>query len=145
MKRCNSERSDSLSKLPPFLQKKLTSDFLLLPLFPSLQTGMRGAFGKPYDTVARVTIGQVLLSVRTREANKATAIEALRRSRYKFAGRQKIIVSKKWGFTNMNREEYVQARNENRVLKDGCYLQYINNHGPLSKNLATRARIAAQK
>merc|ERR1712182_82535 len=26
-----------------------------------LQTGMRGAFGKPYGTVARVDIGQVLL------------------------------------------------------------------------------------
>merc|ERR1712216_121415 len=30
-----------------------------------LQTGMRGAFGKPYGTVARVDIGQVLLSIRT--------------------------------------------------------------------------------
>merc|ERR1712100_826789 len=32
-----------------------------------LQTGMRGAFGKPYGTAARVDIGQVLLSIRTRE------------------------------------------------------------------------------
>merc|ERR1739845_273641 len=31
-----------------------------------LQTGMRGAFGKPYGLVARVNIGQVLLSIRTR-------------------------------------------------------------------------------
>merc|ERR1711909_232771 len=29
-----------------------------------LQTGMRGAYGKPQGTVARVNIGQVLLSVR---------------------------------------------------------------------------------
>ena len=30
-----------------------------------LQTGMRGAWGKPNGTVARVNIGQILLSVRT--------------------------------------------------------------------------------
>ena len=48
------------------------------------QTGMRGAFGKPVGTVARVDIGQVLISVRTKDANKATVIEALRRCKYKF-------------------------------------------------------------
>ncbi|MGI4747684.1 MAG: ribosomal protein L16 [Janthinobacterium lividum] len=35
-----------------------------------LQTGMRGAFGKPNGLVARVTIGQILLSVRTRDNRK---------------------------------------------------------------------------
>ncbi|KAJ9477807.1 60S ribosomal protein L10 [Pseudozyma hubeiensis] len=110
-----------------------------------LQTGMRGAYGKPYDTVARVNIGQILLSVRTRDSNKAVVLEALRRSRYKFAGRQKIIISKKWGFTNMNREQYAEAKQSNRILKDGCYLQYINNHGPLEQNLRLQARVAAQK
>ena len=30
-----------------------------------LQTGMRGAFGKPQGTVARVHIGQVIMSIRT--------------------------------------------------------------------------------
>lgn len=35
-----------------------------------LQTGMRGAFGKPNGTVARVNIGQTLLSVRTRDSSK---------------------------------------------------------------------------
>jgi large subunit ribosomal protein L10e len=48
-----------------------------------LQTGMRGAFGKPNGTVARVNIGQIILSVRTRDNNRATAIEALKRSQYK--------------------------------------------------------------
>ena len=33
-----------------------------------LQTGMRGAWGKPNGTVARVNIGQVILSVRTRDS-----------------------------------------------------------------------------
>lgn len=44
---------------------------------------MRGAYGKPYGVVARVEIGQVLLSVRCKDANRAVVIEALRRARYK--------------------------------------------------------------
>ena len=37
-----------------------------------LQTGMRGAWGKPNGTVARVNIGQILLSVRTRDHRMST-------------------------------------------------------------------------
>merc|ERR1712212_593912 len=44
-----------------------------------LQTGMRGAYGKPQGTVARVNIGQPLMSVRCKDAHKAHVIEALRR------------------------------------------------------------------
>ena len=106
---------------------------------------MRGAYGKPYGLVARVNIGQVILSIRTKDANRPVAIEALRRSRYKFAGRQKIIVSKKWGFTDLSREEYMNARDSNRVIKDGCHLKYITNHGPVLDNLALQAQVAAQK
>jgi large subunit ribosomal protein L10e len=32
-----------------------------------LQQGMRGAFGKPYGTVARVDVGDVLVSIRVRD------------------------------------------------------------------------------
>lgn len=35
-----------------------------------LQTGMRGAFGKPNGLVARVNIGQIILSCRTRDSSK---------------------------------------------------------------------------
>jgi large subunit ribosomal protein L10e len=38
-----------------------------------LQTGMRGAWGKPNGTVARVNIGQIILSVRTRDSRKFPA------------------------------------------------------------------------
>ena len=55
-----------------------------------LQTGMRGAFGKPQGTVARVRIGQPLISVRARDQHKAEVIEALRRAKFKFPGRQKV-------------------------------------------------------
>jgi large subunit ribosomal protein L10e len=81
---------------------------------------MRGAWGKPYGTVARVNIGQILLSVRCKESNARVIQEALRRARYKFPGRQKIIVSKKWGFTNVDREAYPKLKEEKGVL------QYVN-------------------
>ena len=100
-----------------------------------LQTGMRGAFGKPNGTVARVNIGQIIMSVRTRDSNRGHVIEALRRCQYKFPGRQKIIVSKKWGFTNLNREEFVEQRQLGRVRPDGAYVQYLKNYGPLGYNL----------
>lgn len=118
-----------------------------------LQTGMRGAWGKPNGTVARVNIGQILLSVRCRDSCKlpcchpkaeyiltsisarAVAIEALRRSQYKFPGRQKIVVSKNWGFTPLRREEYVAKRQEGRVRVDGAYVQFLRNKGPLELNV----------
>lgn len=55
-----------------------------------LQTGMRGAFGKPQGTVARVRIGQPIMSVRSSDRYKAQVIEALRRAKFKFPGRQKV-------------------------------------------------------
>jgi len=67
--------------------------------------------------------------------DRATAIEALRRSQYKFPGRQKIIVSKNWGFTPLRREEYVKLRQEGRVKVDGAYVQFLSNHGRLEDNL----------
>jgi large subunit ribosomal protein L10e len=100
-----------------------------------LQTGMRGAFGKPNGKVARVNIGQILMSVRTRDSHRATAIEALRRSQYKFPGRQKIIVSKNWGFTPLRRDEYVEKRQQGRVKVDGAYVQFLKNHGKLADNM----------
>ena len=78
---------------------------------------MRGAWGKPYGTVARVNIGQIILSVRCKDTNSAVVVEALRRARYKFPGRQKIIVSRKWGFTNVNREDYLKLKEDKRVLQ----------------------------
>lgn len=82
---------------------------------------MRGAWGKPYGTVARVNIGQIILSIRCKETNSQVIIEALRRARYKFPGRQKIIVSKKWGFTNVDKAEYTRLKEEKKVLQCVTY------------------------
>lgn len=130
---------------------------------------MRGAWGKPYGKVARVNIGQPLISIRCKDVHKPVIMEALRRARYKFPGRQKIIVSKKvrppaparplsrlvtrladsappppassqWGFTPVNRPEYEALRAEKKVIEDGAYVQFLRPHGPLLQNLQTSLR-----
>ena len=67
--------------------------------------------------------------------DRAAAIEALRRSQYKFPGRQKIIVSKNWGFTPLRREEYLEKRREGRVRVDGAYVQFLGSHGSIKDNI----------
>ena len=37
----------------------------------AVQTGMRGAFGKPQGVCARVAIGQILLSIRCKDVHNA--------------------------------------------------------------------------
>lgn len=98
-----------------------------------LQTGMRGAFGKPQGTVARVRIGQTIMSIRTKDGNKASAIEAFRRAKFKFPGRQKIFTSENWGFTKFTRERFEELRTEGRLIPDGVGVQYLPNYGPLSR------------
>jgi len=104
---------------------------------------MRGAFGKPQGTVARVDIGQPIMSVRSSDRHKASVIEALRRAKFKFPGRQKIYVSKKWGFTKYEKDEYENLKEEGRLENDGCNVKYRPEHGPLvswknwQKRLAT--------
>lgn len=58
--------------------------------FIRLQTGMRGAFGKPQGTVARVNIGQIIMSARVKDQHLPQALEAFRRAKYKFPGRQYV-------------------------------------------------------
>jgi len=96
-----------------------------------LQTGMRGAFGKPLGTVARVQIGQVIMSVRAKDAHKPMLIEAFRRAKFKFPGRQHVVVSRKWGFTKWDREDYETMRADGRLYPDGVNVQYVSGHGPL--------------
>jgi large subunit ribosomal protein L10e len=69
------------------------------------------------------------------KTDRATAIEALRRSQYKFPGRQKIIVSKNWGFTPLRRDDYVKLRAEGKVKVDGAYVQFLTNHGKIKDNV----------
>ena len=91
---------------------------------------MRGAFGKPQGTVARVHVGQVIMSIRSKLQNKEHVIEALHRAKIKFPGSQKIHISKKWGFTKLNADEFENMVAEKRVTLDGSGVKYIPNHVP---------------
>lgn len=93
---------------------------------------MRGAFGKPSDTVARVNFGQVLISIRTKEVNKAFALEALRRSKYKFPGKQRIYASTKWGFTGVERDEFQSLYDDGKIEASGFHVKHSKNRGKLS-------------
>merc|ERR1719263_1845711 len=96
-----------------------------------LQTGMRGAFGKTYGTVARVEIGQILLSVRARDVHKAQVLEALRRAKYKFPGRQRLCASENWGFTKIRRERYEELKKGGRLINDGINVKVHATKGKL--------------
>jgi len=89
---------------------------------------MRGAFGKPTGTVARVDIGQILLSVRVKPQHGPAVLEALRRAKYKFPGRQKVVVSRKWGFTRYDKEEYQKLKAEGLLIPDGINVKRVTHH-----------------
>ena len=86
----------------------------------------------PLFVVQAVYVRTVTNTVHT---DRATAIEALRRSQYKFPGRQKIIVSKNWGFTPLRRDEYQEKRAEGKIRIDGAYVQFLRNKGPIERNV----------
>jgi len=98
-----------------------------------LQTGMRGAYGKPQGTVARVDIGQILISVRTKTNNIAHAKEALRRARYKFPGRQKLVEGDTWGFTKFTTAEYKELQQEGRLIDCGVHVKIANGRGQIDQ------------
>ena len=101
-----------------------------------LQTGMRGAFGKVQGTAARIAIGQIMLSIRTKDVHAEKAVEAFRRAKFKFPGRQKIVVSRQWGFTKFSREDYVAWKQEGRIEPDGVNAKLLENHGPIAERVA---------
>merc|ERR1712066_216116 len=98
-----------------------------------LQTGMRGAWGKSYGTAARCDIGQVLMSVRTKEEKIAIAVEALRRAKFKFPGRQKIHVSSKFGLTKFSKEDYQKWKDNGRLIPNGIDVRWLSSRGPLHR------------
>ena len=100
-----------------------------------LSSGMRHSYGKPIGVAARVNIGQILLSVRSRDQHEKFVVEAIRRGKFKFAGRQKILKSLKWGFTKYPREEYVKLRKEGVLSADGNQVKVHNRRGPLEKSV----------
>uniref|UniRef100_A0AC11EP57 Uncharacterized protein n=1 Tax=Ovis aries TaxID=9940 RepID=A0AC11EP57_SHEEP len=73
---------------------------------------------------------RVIMSIHTKLQNKEHVIEVLRQAKFKFPGHQKIHISKKWGFTKFNVDEFENMVAEKRLIPDGCGVKYIPNRGP---------------
>ncbi len=72
----------------------------------------------------------LLRSIRTLLRLKDTAVEALRRAKFKFPGRQKVAVSSKWGFTSIEQDSFKELRDAGKVIPDGAHCKIITGHGP---------------
>lgn len=105
-----------------------------------LQSGMRGAFGKPYGKVCRIKIGQILLSIRTTEGNLKHCLEALRRTKMKFPGRQKIFISTKFGFTKYTRAEIDEHKKAGDIVPSGSQVHFIKTKGNMERNFAAKVK-----
>lgn len=98
-----------------------------------LQTGMRQSYGKPNGLAARVRIGQILMSIRTKDTFIPVACEALRRAKMKFPGKQLVIKSRYWGFTNILASQFEE-------LKAAKQIVYLGTH---AKKVAAKGQITA--
>lgn len=105
-----------------------------------LQTGMRGAFGKPYGKCARVAINQVMISIRVKQEFVNLAKIALYRASKKFPGRQTISVSTKFGFTDLTHNEYNEATANGQIDAKGNHCKVKSKRGPLSTTLGIRTK-----
>ena len=97
-----------------------------------LQTGMRHAYGKAMGKAARVDIGTILMSIRTKPNFVAVAEEALRRAKFKFAGRQEVFVSRKYGFTPIVMSDFNRLQKDGKIQGDGVNVKVLRQRGPLS-------------
>lgn len=82
--------------------------------------------------MARVHIGQVIMSIRTKLQNKEDVTEALCRAKFKFSGHQNIHFLKKWDFTKFNVDEFEDMMAEKQLIPESCGVKYTPNPDPLN-------------
>lgn len=78
----------------------------------------------------------MLLSIRCREDKSGVAAEALRRAKFKFPGRQKVVSSRNWGFTGIPTDDFLQWKAEGRLEERGLHVHVRNNRGALAEREA---------
>lgn len=64
----------------------------------------------------------------SRPSKHTQAAEALRRAKFKFPGRQKVVASRNWGFTPYSRDDYMQWKKEGRLVNCGVHAQVLSAH-----------------
>lgn len=98
-----------------------------------LQSGMRGAFGKPNGRATRVQINQVLMTVRAKSQFEAVTREALRRAKNKLPGQQLIKTSTKFGFTSLDKKEFAELKDAGRLISLGNHVEVIKDKGSIEE------------
>ena len=98
-----------------------------------LQTGMRGAFGKPTDSASRMKIGDVIMSIRCADKYGTVALEAARRCGGKLPGFHTVTESKFWGFTKVVKGEFHEKRNAGALMKQGVSVSFRKRRGQMSE------------
>merc|ERR1712184_62344 len=98
-----------------------------------LQTGMRHAYGKALCKCARVNIGSILISIRTKPESVHHAQEALRRAKFKIAGRQMVFVSRKFGFTKHIMSDFFRLKKAGKIMGDGVGVKTLTDRGKLER------------
>ena len=94
---------------------------------------------------ARVEVGQIVMSVRSKTANLKHLLEAMRRSKMKFPGQQVAYVSRKLGFTPYTPEQFAKLKAEGLIVPDGgCAVKRISQHGRLRRYVDNRAKWGAR-
>ena len=99
-----------------------------------LQSGMRNAWGKSYGKACRVKIGDILMSVRLRKKDALIALDGVRRAKDKLAGRQKICVSHKVGFTKYTAKQIEEMKANRTIINMGSHIQEDKPKGPLANS-----------
>ena len=100
-----------------------------------LQSGMRNAWGKSYSKACRVDIGDYLASVRVMDGKEMDAREALRRGAMKLPGKQKIVISNKFGFTKYTKEQINEFREKNMLVEHGSQMKVFRNKGLIENSV----------
>ena len=72
-----------------------------------------------------------LIAAQTKEEKLSIAVEALRRSKHKFAGRQKVHVSSKFGFTKFSKYDFQKWKARGRLVPNGMDVKWLSSRGPL--------------
>jgi len=72
-------------------------------------------------------------------------VEGFRRAKFKFPGRQKIVVSRQWGFTKFTQEDYKAWKAEGRIRPDGVNAKLWENHGPIAGRPANTLFLGAAR
>lgn len=96
-----------------------------------LQTGMRGAFGKPYGRAARVFASDHIVEIRTKDNFVGAAKEALRRGKNKLPGHQIIQESQVYGFTGLSKSEFSELKEKKRLHSYGSTVGVIREKGSI--------------